>query len=135
MNFYLLMILIWLGYTPTYATTVAPPTFTDPAQEKIYQALIHELRCLVCQNQTIGDSNAELAQDMRRKTYALIQQGYTKQQVADFMSQRYGDFVLYNPPFNITTAVLWLAPGLLLILALWLLLRYIRQHTSDTSTS
>ncbi len=102
--------------------------FSDQAQEHRYLSLIQELRCLVCQNQNIADSNAELAQDMRRKTYELVRQGYTRQQVADFMAARYGNFVLYDPPFNAATALLWLAPLALLILAIVGVLRYIRQH-------
>ena len=112
----------------TYAAAIEQYSFSDPIQEQTYTSLIHELRCLVCQNQTIGDSNAELAQDMRRKTYDLVQQGYTKQQVADFMAERYGDFVLYNPPFKAATAVLWVAPALLLLIAIGLLLRFIRRN-------
>lgn len=102
--------------------------FDDPNQEKTYKALTEELRCLVCQNQNIADSNAELAQDMRRKTYELVRQGQSKQQIADFMANRYGDFVLYKPPFKLKTAVLWIAPFVLLALAVWFLLRTIRAR-------
>jgi cytochrome c-type biogenesis protein CcmH len=123
-----LLLLILLGYQLSQAASIEQYAFSNPTQEQIYNVLIQELRCLVCQNQTIGDSNAELAQDMRRKTYDLIQQGYTHQQVADFMADRYGDFVLYNPPFKTTTAVLWIAPALFMMIAIGLLLRYIRQQ-------
>ncbi len=102
--------------------------FSDPAQEHRYLNLVQELRCLVCQNQNIADSNAELAQDMRRKTYELVRQGYTRQQVADFMATRYGNFVLYDPPFNAATALLWIAPLILLLLAIAGVYRYIRQQ-------
>lgn len=122
-----LLHLLLLGHAVN-AAAVEQYSFSDPIQEQVYTSLIHELRCLVCQNQTIGDSNAELAQDMRRKTYELVQQGLSKQQVADFMAERYGDFVLYNPPFKGATAVLWVAPALLLLIAIGLLLRFIRRN-------
>ena len=116
-----------LGYG-LHAAAIEQYSFSDPIQEQVYTSLIHEIRCLVCQNQTIGDSNAELAQDMRKKTYDLLQQGLSKQQVAEFMAERYGDFVLYNPPFKAATAVLWVAPALLLLIAIGLLLRFIRRN-------
>ncbi|MDD2761526.1 MAG: cytochrome c-type biogenesis protein CcmH [Methylomonas sp.] len=84
--------------------------FDDPAREKAYQTLISELRCLVCQNQTIADSNADLAKDLRQQVYDMLQQGKSEQDVVDFMTQRYGDFVMYNPALNVKTALLWLGP-------------------------
>jgi cytochrome c-type biogenesis protein CcmH len=109
--------------------------FEDPEQEEIYKDLIGELRCLVCQNQNIADSNAELAQDMRRKTYELVKAGKDKGEVADFMAERYGDFVLYKPPFNATTALLWVGPFLLFFIAIWLMLRTIRARRADNETA
>lgn len=84
--------------------------FDDPAKEQAYQTLISELRCLVCQNQTIADSNADLAKDLRQQVYDMLQQGKSQQDVVDFMTQRYGDFVMYKPAFNLKTALLWLGP-------------------------
>lgn len=84
--------------------------FEDPAKEQAYQTLISELRCLVCQNQTIADSNADLAKDLRQQVYDMLQQGKSRQDVVDFMTQRYGDFVMYKPAFNVKTALLWLGP-------------------------
>jgi len=101
--------------------------FDSPEQERAYKELTAELRCLVCQNQDIADSNAELAQDMRRKVHSMLQEGKDKQQIADFMVQRYGDFVLYKPPFDARTAVLWIGPFVFFILAIWLMLRSIRK--------
>jgi len=101
--------------------------FADPQQEQAYQSLITELRCLVCQNQTIADSNADLAKDLRRQVYEMVRQGQTKQQIADFMTQRYGDFVLYKPVFSIKTALLWLGPGLFLLIGLLLVLSMTRR--------
>ncbi len=128
-SFFILLILCGypIGHS-VHAVNIEQYTFSDLKQEQIYNSLIHELRCLVCQNQAIGDSNAELAQDMRQKTYQLIQQGYTKQQIADFMADRYGDFVLYNTPFKASTALLWIAPTLFLIIAIGFFLRYIHRQ-------
>jgi cytochrome c-type biogenesis protein CcmH len=84
--------------------------FDDPLKEQAYQSLITELRCLVCQNQTIADSNADLAKDLRQQVYDMLQQGKSRQDVVDFMTQRYGDFVMYRPAFNVKTLLLWLGP-------------------------
>ena len=82
--------------------------FANPEQQAAYENLTSELRCLVCQNQTIADSNAELAADLRRQVYEMLQQGKSKQDIALFMTDRYGDFVLYNPPFKLKTGLLWI---------------------------
>lgn len=92
--------------------------FDKPEQLKRYQALIAELRCLVCQNQNLADSDANLAKDLRRKTEELLKAGQTDQQIREYMRERYGDFVLYRPPLNNTTSFLWLGPFILLIIAI-----------------
>jgi cytochrome c-type biogenesis protein CcmH len=89
---------------------------STPEQQEAYESLTAELRCLVCQNQTIGDSNAELAADLRRQVAEMLEQGKSKQDIVDFMTERYGDFVLYKPPFTAKTGLLWLGPGLFLLL-------------------
>jgi cytochrome c-type biogenesis protein CcmH len=94
--------------------------------EADYKKLIDELRCLVCQNQNLSGSDADLARDLRRETYEMLQQGKSSQQVVDFMVERYGDFVLYRPQFKSTTYLLWLGPFLLLLLVLYLLVRRLR---------
>jgi len=101
--------------------------FDNPEQENNYKQLTTELRCLVCQNQDIADSNAELAQDMRHKVFRMLKQGKEKQEIVDFMVKRYGDFVLYKPPFEGRTLVLWIGPFVLFVLAVWLMLRVIRK--------
>ena len=107
--------------------------FSDPQKEQAYNVLINELRCLVCQNQTIADSNAELAQDLRRQVYEMLQQGKSKDEIADFMIQRYGDFVLYNPPFKAKTGLLWIGPVVFLMIGLLTLILYGRsKKTSET---
>jgi cytochrome c-type biogenesis protein CcmH len=87
----------------------------DPVLEAKVMKLADELRCLVCQNQTIADSNAELAIDLKNQVRAQLSQGRSEQEVIDYMVQRYGDFVLYRPPVKATTWLLWLGPFLLLI--------------------
>jgi cytochrome c-type biogenesis protein CcmH len=86
----------------------------DPATEQRLKALAEELRCLVCQNQTIADSNAALAVDLRNQIRGQISQGRSDAQIRDYMVERYGDFVLYRPPFNAGTALLWAGPFLLI---------------------
>ena len=105
--------------------------FDDPEKEALYKKLIKELRCTVCQNQDIGDSNAELAQDLRRKTYEMISAGKDEDFVLDYMSQRYGEFVLYRPRLQINTLLLWVGPFIILFIALFFLLRFIRRPEDE----
>jgi cytochrome c-type biogenesis protein CcmH len=90
------------------------PDFEDAALQARYERLIHELRCLQCQNNSIADSPGGLAADLRRSVHDLLREGKTDQQIMAFMTGRYGDFVLYRPPFVPRTWLLWLAPVLLL---------------------
>ena len=92
--------------------------FAQPEQEQAYLSIISELRCLVCQNQTIADSNADLAKDLRQQVYEMLEKGQSKQQIIDFMTDRYGDFVLYNPALKLKTALLWLGPIAFLLIGL-----------------
>jgi cytochrome c-type biogenesis protein CcmH len=100
----------------------------DPVAEKRLQALSEELRCLVCQNQTIADSNAELAQDLRHEVRTMIKDGKTDKEIVDFMVTRYGDFVLYRPPVKGITLLLWGGPIALMLLGFFVLQRYLRQR-------
>ena len=102
--------------------------FDDPQQEATYKKAIAELRCLVCQNQNLADSNAELAQDMRKKTYEMVTEGKSVQQIADFMVARYGDFVLYRPPVKSTTVFLWYGPVILLVLGAVIVIVFVRKQ-------
>jgi cytochrome c-type biogenesis protein CcmH len=92
----------------------APPEAADPALEARMVRITSELRCLVCQNQTIADSNAALAVDLRREARELLKEGKSDAEVVDYMTARYGDFVLYRPPLRATTVLLWFGPALLL---------------------
>ena len=111
------------------AHAVAPVHFSNPAHENRYNFLIKELRCLVCQNQTLAESNAELAADMRAVVAEMVRDGATEDDVAAFMTARYGDFVRYRPPLNLATAALWFAPFLLAAaLLLWFVPKFFRRR-------
>lgn len=114
----------------------------DAALERRVAEVAQELRCLVCQNQTIADSHAELAVDLRRQVEEQLRQGHSKEQVVAFMTERYGDFVVYRPPLRASTALLWFGPALLLVGALAALYRRIVRaaatvpapgHSRDTA--
>ena len=112
MNYFLLSLLLLTG---TVQATQALIEFKSPEQQALFKELTHELRCPKCQNQNIADSNAVVAVDMRAKTLELVQQGQNKEQVLDYMINRYGDFVHYLPPVNRYTLWLWLLPLLMLL--------------------
>lgn len=115
---------------------LAPPAFGADELDKRVAALAEELRCLVCQNQTLAESNAPLAVDLRNQVREQLAQGASEQQVRDFMVARYGDFVLYRPPFKASTAALWLGPFLLLVLGIALLARRVaRQRAAEPALS
>jgi len=107
---------------------ITPLTFKDQVEEQRYKDLIAELRCLVCQNQSLADSNADLADDLRREVYNKMQQGLSNQEIIDFLVARYSDFVLYRPPLKPTTFMLWFAPFALLALGTAVLVVVIRRR-------
>lgn len=118
--------LLFVGAAAAQTGGTAQPAVADPELEKRVLAVSVELRCLVCQNQTIADSNADLAVDLRNQVRDMLRQGKSEREIVDYMTARYGDFVLYRPPVKNTTALLWFGPPLLLgagLLTLWLLLR------------
>ena len=106
--------------------------FDDPAMQARYEHINRELRCLVCQNQTIADSNATLAQDLRREVREMLAAGKSDDEIRTFMIERYGDFVLYRPRMTPVNYLLWAAPVLLLLLGTFLGLRFIRKHAAQT---
>lgn len=112
----------------------AAPASADPALEARMMAISSELRCLVCQNQTIADSHAELAVDLRTQVREMLQAGKTDEQITDYMTARYGDFVLYRPPFKAATALLWIGPAAMVLIgmgALFLVLRRRSRMAAD----
>jgi cytochrome c-type biogenesis protein CcmH len=104
------------------------PAFEDPELEAQYQTLIREVRCLVCQNQTIADSTAPLAADLRREIRELFAAGQSREEIVQFLVDRYGDFVLYRPPLQPTTWALWGAPIVLCAIGLLVFVRVVRSR-------
>lgn len=129
----LLALLVALGLAPT-ANSVELRTFNSAEDEARFRDLVAELRCLVCQNQSLSDSDAELARDLRREVHEMIEAGQTNEQITDFMVARYGDFVLYRPPFKGATAALWIAPFAAVPIALGLLVLAIRSRRRRAET-
>jgi cytochrome c-type biogenesis protein CcmH len=115
------------------AAKEAAPTLTDPVAAKREVELAAQLRCLVCQNQSIAESNAGLAADLRNQLREQIAAGKTDAEIVDYMTARYGDFVLYKPPFKATTALLWLGPVLLLIVGALFASRLLRARRAAVS--
>jgi cytochrome c-type biogenesis protein CcmH len=110
----------------------AQDAFDDPVLQERYENINRELRCLVCQNQTIADSNATLAQDLRREVRDMIAAGQTDAQIREFMIERYGDFVLYRPRMTAGNLLLWAAPALLLLIGAIVLVRVVRRRAQET---
>jgi cytochrome c-type biogenesis protein CcmH len=124
----LLIILSLLISLSTVNASVDIKQFANEQQEKRYKHIIQELRCLVCQNQNIAGSNAGLAQDLRKKVHQMILAGNDDEAIYEFMVSRYGDFVLYRPPFNLSTLLLWLGPFIIFAIGLFVLMRFIRNR-------
>ncbi len=114
------------------ADSKAAPLSADPALEARVLKIAEELRCLVCQNETIAASQADLAKDLRQQIREQLTQGRTQPQILEFMSLRYGDFVLYRPPLQLSTVLLWAGPFVLLLVAAGVLLVNIRRRDPST---
>jgi cytochrome c-type biogenesis protein CcmH len=124
----LLALLFGLMLAGSVLAKEAPPAVPDPALEKRTMALAEELRCLVCQNQTIADSHAELAIDLKNQIREKLKAGMSEDQILEFMVARYGDFVLYRPPVKATTVPLWFGPFALLFAGLAGLFYYLLRR-------
>lgn len=135
-----LLLAILLGGAPASAIDTEP-AFDDPALQTRYEQIIEEVRCLKCQNQSIKDSNAFLAADLRREIRRLLEEGKSDAEIYDFLVTRYGEFALYRPRASGKTLVLWLAPALLLLIGFAVLVRVLRRRMrlpiddDDTSRS
>ena len=125
----ILFVLLLLIITPAF-TAIESHTFDTPEQEALFKKMTEELRCLVCQNQNLADSNAELAQDLREKTYEMVKAGKSEAEIVEYMVARYGDFVLYRPPVKSSTLFLWIGPVLFLVIALTVATRFVRSRQS-----
>ncbi|MGQ0697552.1 MAG: cytochrome c-type biogenesis protein [Panacagrimonas sp.] len=129
------LIALVIGFASVAAALTPQEQVLTPQQEARYRSFIHELRCLVCQNQTIADSNAELAGDLRNQVHALIAAGQTDAEIHRYVTDRYGDFVLYKPPLSWRTLMLWAGPFLLLLGALVFAFRLMRRRTVVADTA
>ena len=117
-----------LATLPVLAPAVEPRSFPSPELAERYRGLVEEIRCLVCQNQSIANSNAELARDLRNKVDEMLRGGRSDEQILAYMVDRYGNFVRYRPPFDAATALLWCGPFVLAAAALgWLFVRVRRR--------
>jgi cytochrome c-type biogenesis protein CcmH len=131
MHVRLLLIVVLLSFLAGAAgvhAKEAEPMAADPEMEKRVNAISKELRCLVCQNQTIADSHAALAIDLKNQVRQMVGSGKTQKEIIDYMVQRYGDFVRYRPPVKPTTYLLWVGPFLLLIAGAVLLISNLRKR-------
>jgi len=126
----LLLLLLVISYQIP-AEDIKYQKFNSLEAEKSFKSLTEELRCLVCQNQTIADSNASLAKDLRRQVFEMLQQGKTEQDIKEYMLLRYGDFVLYKPPLKSKTILLWTGPIIFLLLGLAFLFFFVRKKRSE----
>jgi cytochrome c-type biogenesis protein CcmH len=111
-----------------------PLVFHDRAEEQHFRALVTELRCVMCQNQSLADSNAMVAHDLRREVLALMRQGKSDAQIQDFLVARYGEFVLYKPRVESRTWLLWFGPALLLLAGGFVVARVVRHHAGPDVT-
>ena len=119
-----------ISLSPSHAV-IETVEFADQKTEQRYKKLIAELRCLVCQNQNIAESDADLAKDLRRKTAEMLNAGESDRHVRAYMRERYGDFVLYKPPFEGLTAILWISPIVLLVLVILGLIITIKRRQEN----
>lgn len=127
----LTVLILWLALTPCVDALQDFYTFSSGKEQHRFETLTTELRCLVCQNQNLAESNAPLAADLRQQIYHQIQLGSSNQQIIDYLVRRYGDFILYNPPVNGFTLALWIGPGAILISGLLYLFFCIRKKQQD----
>lgn len=125
----LLTLLLLLSVVEPAFAKEAQPAAADPVLEARVMKLSKELRCLVCQNETLADSRADLAEDLRSKIREQMRAGKTDQEIITYLTDRYGKFILYNPPVDPTTYLLWFGPFLLLLVGLFLLFRYVKRRS------
>ncbi len=116
---------------PGFAVPIETFEFDSKETERVFHKLSQELRCLVCQNQNIAESNADLAKDLRLEMYTMLSQGKTEAEIVDFMVERYGDYVLYRPPFKPMTWLLWFGPAIIFIAGLIFVVRFMRSQSSE----
>ena len=111
-----------------------PLEFKDPVMQDRYMTMIEKIRCLVCQNQSLADSHADLAGDLRKDIFNMMGKGESNEQIIDFLVQRYGDFVLYDPPLKGTTVLLWFLPFIFLVVAVISVIYFVRKRSADVGS-
>jgi len=126
---------LMVGCVSAMAAGLEAFDFSGNVDENRYKHLIIELRCLVCQNQSLADSDAGLAHDLRREVWELMDQGQSDTQIIEFLVTRYGDFVLYNPPVKPSTYILWYGPFVLLAIGLLVLVRTLKRRGKQTDSA
>jgi cytochrome c-type biogenesis protein CcmH len=131
---YLLVCALLMLTTQVYAAPISTFTFKSDKEEALYFKLSNELRCLVCQNESIANSNAGLAKDLRTEMYEMLQAGKTEDEIISYMVKRYGDYVLYDPPVKPLTLLLWFGPGIIFFIGVFFAFRFIRAQRADTGT-
>ena len=135
MNFRSAFAALLLCLIATCALAVDPMPFRDAQEEARFRALAAELRCVMCQNQSLADSNAPIAQDLRREVLELMQSGKSDDEIKAFLTERYTDFVLYRPPMRGSTLWLWLAPPLVLLAGAVVLFVVVRKRAQPTTSN
>ena len=113
------------------ATDATPLTFNDTAEEKRFHALVSELRCVMCQNQSLADSNAQIAVDLRREVLELMREGRSDAEIKDYLVARYSQFVLYDPPLTTSTWLLWFGPLLALAIGAGVVVTIVRRRQAS----
>ena len=111
----------------------SPPRFANPAEETRFHALVSELRCVMCQNQSLADSNAQIARDLRHEVLVLMRQGKSDREIQDYLVARYGEFVLYKPRIEASTWLLWFGPALLLLVGGFVVARVVHRHHGSST--
>ncbi len=131
---FIFVLLLLLFTQPLLSATLADYTFDDPKKSEEFRHVIEQMRCLVCQNESLAGSNAELAVDLRNEIYDMMKAGQGKDEIIKFMVARYGDFVLYNPPVKPTTYPIWFGPILLFMIGAVVLFRILRRKSKTRET-
>jgi cytochrome c-type biogenesis protein CcmH len=129
------MVLLFLIAGVAFAQAIDPLPFKDHAQEVRFQALTRELRCLVCQNENLADSNADLARDLRHEVFNLMQQGKSDEEIKQYLVDRYSDFVLYDPPVKSSTLLLWFGPLIILLAGAAVVVVTVRRRGRATAAA
>jgi cytochrome c-type biogenesis protein CcmH len=132
---FVLTLTLFFFLSAPQAATLADYTFDEPEKAEDFRAIIEEMRCLVCQNESLAGSNAELAVDLRNEIYEMMKSGKDKDDIINFMVDRYGDFVLYNPPLKPSTYPLWFGPLIVFLIGAVVLFRILKRKSVSRETT